>query len=329
MKAVHVLGNRQIAVEDFPDPTPGEGEVLVHVKASGICGSEMGGYRGDRAQAMNSGHECAGEVIDASRASRLKVGDRVGIAAVWGCGECRWCRAGQNTYCDNRRGLGGAHAELVVAPEIWCPKLDDETPYDVGVLLSGDGLGVPYHVSRRSPTVGGMMVAVVGTGPIGLGHCLVQAFLGAEVIALDLSPARLELAQKLGAAHVVNVSEADPIEAVGEITRGMLCDKVIEAAGGPQALKTALRIVGKAGTVVACGEQGAVPISPAEDLIRRDITMMGSWFYQFREQPAMVDLYHRGLRVGDLITHHFPLSEAAQGFRVMDEAKSGKVMLEP
>ncbi|MBI3922461.1 MAG: zinc-binding dehydrogenase [Armatimonadetes bacterium] len=324
-----MLGQSQVTVEDFPDPRLGEGEVLIRIQASALCGSELHGYRGDTGQEFNGGHEAMGVVAEALHTRYLKPGDRVGIHAVWGCGQCRWCASGRYTFCDQRRGTPGTHAELVSAPEHVLLKLEEDISDEVGVLLSGDGLGVPYHVSTRLNTRGGDVVCVIGAGPIGLGNVLIQSFLGAEVVVIDLNDYRLGLARDLGAKHTVNSQTDDAVEAVRQITSGSLADKCIECVGRPETLKLALRLVGKAGTVMAVGEQGDVPLSISEDLIRRDITLMGSWFFHYCEFGAMVNLYRRGLRVDKLVTHRFPLEEAPLAFSEFSAGRTGKVVLQP
>jgi threonine dehydrogenase-like Zn-dependent dehydrogenase len=109
----------------------------------------------------------------------------------------------------------------------------------------------------------------------------------------------------------------------------MLADKCIEAVGSVETVKLALKLVGKGGTVMAVGEHGDVPISPSRDLIRGDITLMGSWFYYYSDYPEMLDLYRRGLPIGRMITDHFPLLEAQTAFRKFANGQAGKVMLEP
>ena len=329
MLGVQLLGNGKVTVREYPNPILTENQVMIQVRDSGICGSEMHAFRGPNKQEFNGGHEVAGVVIDANKSRQLKEGDRVGVHAVWGCGVCRWCLAGKYTFCDNRTGCPGTHAELIAVPEHVCLQLPDEVSFDVGVLLTGDGIGVPYHVSRRLSTKGGDVVCVVGVGPIGLGNIMMQAFLGGEVIALDINDYRLSLAKELGAAHTINPQKIDPGEAVRDITGGMLADKCIEAVGRAETLKLALQLVGKAGMVMAVGEQGDVPVNIGGDLIRRDITLMGSWFYHYAEYPEIVDLYRRGLPVAKVITDHFPLTEAQTAFTKFANGQAGKVMLEP
>ena len=332
MLGVQLLGNEKITVKEYPEPTPtNENDLLIQVKASGICGSEMHGYRDPTPHASNGGHEVAGEVIDAGSSTKFKVGDRVGVHAVRGCGECRWCSVGKYTYCRNHIGGGGTgtHVERLAAPDHVCLRLPEDVPFDIGVLLTGDGCGVPYHVSQRLNTKGGDFVCVLGAGPVGLGNTIVQSFLGAEVIVIDINDYRLSLAKAAGATHTINSKETDPLEAITEITHGMLVDKCIEAAGRPETLRLAFTLVGVAGTIMCVGEQGDLPISPSRDLIRKDITLMGSWFYHYSEYPAMLDLYRRGLPIGRMITDHFPLVEAQTAFSKFADGQAGKVMLEP
>ena len=329
MKAAHVLGHQQVAIIEVPDPVPGEGQVLVRIEASLLCGSEMHGYRGDRPLATNGGHEPAGVVVDASRSRRWHDGDRVGIHAVWGCGQCEWCHRGIYTWCDQKQGCPGAHAELMAVPDHVLAPLPEDLSFEVGALLAGDGLGVPYHTSQRLPSRGGDTVVVVGCGPIGLGNILLHAFRGARVVALDLVPDRLAMARDVGAAETVQSDQVDPLTAVRELTAGRLADAVIEATGRPEGFGLALRLVGKGGTVACCGENREVNLHVGTDLIRRDITLFGSWFFHFREIPDMLDLVRRGLAVEKLVTHHFPLAHIGDAYAAFAAGRVGKPAIRP
>jgi len=328
MLAVKFLGHEKVDVREYPDPQLQEGQVLVRIHASALCGSELHAYRGGQELESNPGHEPAGIVVDAGHSKRWRTGDRVGIHAVWGCGSCHWCAQGIYTFCDAKRGCPGAHAQYMAAPDHVCVPLPDDIPLDVGALLAGDGLGVPYHTSRRLNTRGGDTVAVVGCGPIGQGSVLVQSFLGARVVALDVLPSRLEMARGLGAAETVNVAEADAVEAVRSLTGGRLADAVIEATGRPEGFALALQLVGSAGTIACNGENAEVTLHVGTHLIRRDITLFGSWFYHFREYPEMLDLVRRGLPAHKLIAAHYPLADAQQAFADFASGKVGKAVLE-
>ncbi len=327
MRIARYAGESTIQVVEGPDPIPGPGEVLVETAVSAICGSELHAYRG-AAQSGNGGHEAVGTIVGlGAGVDRLKTGQRVGVSCITGCGQCAYCRKGQYTYCPQVKFYGNMHAERFLASAIACHPLPEDLPWEAGVLLSGDGLGVPYHTSRKITSPEIQTVAVLGVGPIGLGNVLVQAHLGRRVIAVDLSPYRLELARRLGASDVVNASEEDTVSRLRALTYGIGPDVCIEAAGQPETAMACFKAVRTAGMVMFNGEQGALPISPSDQFIRRDITAAGSWFYHFSEFPQMLALYRNGLRLLDLISHCFPFPDADSAYRQFASRQSGKVLL--
>ncbi len=328
MRSVRLEGNGAVRLVEVPNPVPKPGEVLIETAISALCGSELHTYRGAGMKSGNTGHEGAGVVVELGEGvSHLQVGQRVGVSAIAGCGECSYCEKGQYTWCSQRRFYGNMHAARFLAAANACQVLPDDVPWEVGVLISGDGLGVPFHTSTKidSPTI--RTIAIFGTGPIGLGNTLMQAYLGRQVIAVDLSKERLALARKLGAEHALNPKEGDVVERTRALTGGMGVDVAIEAAGRPETVKQCFAAVHPGGTVVFNGEQSTVELSPSEDFIRRDITAVGSWYYHYHEFDSMVALYREGLRVQDLITHHYSLAEADAAFRQFASAKTGKVLL--
>jgi threonine dehydrogenase-like Zn-dependent dehydrogenase len=327
MKIARYAGNGTIEVIEGPDPIPGPGEVVVETAVSAICGSELHAYRGP-AQAGNGGHEAAGTIVAIGEGvDQLNIGQRVGVSAIAGCGKCVHCQKGQYTYCANWKFYGTMHAERFLASAIACHPLPADISWEAGVLLTGDGLGVPFHTSLKIAAAEVQTVAVLGVGPIGLGNVLVQAHLGRQVIAVDLSPYRLELARRLGASSVILAGGDDPTSKLRELTQGIGPDVCIEAAGQPETAMACFNAVRTAGTVIFNGEQGALPLSPSDQFIRRDIHAVGSWFYHFCEFSGMVNLYRNGLRLEELITHSFPLAQADTAYRQFASRQSGKVLL--
>jgi threonine dehydrogenase-like Zn-dependent dehydrogenase len=219
------------------------------------------------------------------------------------------------------------HAQRFLAAANACYPLPDDVSWEAGVLITGDGLGVPYHTSKKIASPDIQTVAIFGVGPIGLGNVLLQTYLGRRVIAVDIVPTRLKMAQKLGASEVVNAAKCDPVERIRTICAGAGADVCIEAAGRPQTALACFAAVRTAGTVVFNGEQGPLPISPSEHFIRRDIAAVGSWFYHFSEIDDMLHLYRSGLRVTDLISHRYPFAEASTAFAHFASAQSAKVIL--
>lgn len=329
MRTVRQEGNCVTTIVEAPDPVPGPGEVVVRTAVSAICGSELHAYRGEGQETGNSGHEGAGIVAAiGDGVANLQLGQRVGVCTVAGCGECSYCAKGKYTWCPDRGGYGSMHAEQFLASANSCHPLPDDVSWDAGVLLTGDGMGVPYHTSTKISAPDIETVAVFGVGPIGMGNVLMQAYLGRRVIAVDISPTRLDMVQQLGASDVVNAKDGDPAEQVRALTGGAGADACIEASGRPEAALACFAAVRTAGTVVFNGEQGELPLSPSDHFIRRDITAVGAWFYHFSEFGRMLELYRNGLRVLDLISHRYPLDQAAAAFELFASAKSAKVLLE-
>jgi len=328
MKIVHNLGNSQIAIEEVPKPQPGPGDVLIQTVMSALCGSEMHDYHKGGHAYGNMGHEGAGIVAELGEGvTSLEVGQRVGVSAIAGCGNCDYCAEGKFTWCTNHRFSGQMHAEYFVTPANGCHRLPDDIDWGVCVLMTGDGLGVPYHTSTKFLDPNAHTVAVFGLGPIGQGNVMFQKYLGRRVIGIDRSPDRLELARQLGADETIAVeADTDVPAAVRALTGGRGADVCLECAGVPITAKQCFAAVRTGGQVIFNGEQPSVDLSPSEDFIRRDITATGSWFYHFSEYAPMLAMYREGLPIGSLITHYYPMEEAATAYQAM-EGKSGKVML--
>lgn len=338
MKAVRFLGNKRIELREYEVPKLKNGQVLLKVKASGLCGSELGPFRssnpsdmpgGERLVSDIPGHEMAGEVVDCGSARNVKVGDRVGVHIFVGCGHCEYCKRGRQAFCDELKIWNGSHAEFIAVPEDYCLPLPEEVSYDGGVLLSGDAVGVAYHVSKRLRISALDTVAVIGAGPIGLGIILVLKFLGARVLAVDLIDYRLNLAKEFGADYVVNPRRGNTEERMRDLTRGKGVDIAVECVGKDTTTNFGLNIVKKKGALVLIGETPRAVVKPSEQIIHREITLMGSLYYYINEYDEILNLYHQGLPAEKLITHRFSLQDIEKAFRLFEEGRTGKVIINP
>lgn len=299
---------------DSPEPEPGPNEVLLRVEASAICGSEMQAPLGS-----NPGHEAAGVLEHVPAGAALAVGERVGVSAVTGCGVCSSCLNGIALHCANGfRVQTGMHAEYLTAPLSAIRKLPADTPPEVAVLLSGDGLGVPVRALRRTPSGESTHVLVIGLGPIGLAHTLVRSHAGAHVSAIEPSEYRRLLGRKLGAGVVV---------APGVVLDDPQPDLVIECTGLPSCIQFAFSSVRAGGTVLQSGECPGVELDPSSMIIRREVTYTGAWYYADEDYPDMVQLVESGLDIASLITHTFPASEVADAYRQFCAKCTGKVII--
>ena len=328
MRSLKYEGQGKISIVEAPDPTPGVGEVVIKTVYSAICGSELHTYRGEGSPQGNSGHEAVGIVAQLGEGvTNLVVGQRVGVSCIAGCGACPYCLKGQYTWCRQYRFYGSMHAEKFIASANACHSLPDDIAWEAGVLLTGDGIGVPYHTSKKIASPDIQTVAILGVGPIGLGNVLMQSYLGRRVIAVDLSETRINIAKDLGADSAVNASQENTVERILALTGGTGADVCIEAAGEPETALECFAAVRTAGTVVFNGEQKALPISPSDHFIRRDITAVGSWFYHFSEFAGMLNLYRNGLQIENLITDKFAFTDAAAAYTKFAAREAGKVLL--
>ena len=195
-----MTGGATARVIDAPAPQPQPGEVLIQTARSAICGSEMKTYRGAGISGGNSGHEAVGSVIElGAGVTSLRVGQRVGVSAVVGCGDCAECARGRFTWCVAARSRSRMHAEQFVIHARCCSPLPDDLPWEPATLLTGDGLGVPWHSAKKIDRADINTIVVMGLGPIGLGNVLLQAHLGRRVIGVDLIDYRIDFAKQLGA----------------------------------------------------------------------------------------------------------------------------------
>jgi L-iditol 2-dehydrogenase len=313
MRALSFQAPDDVALVEAPQSEPGPGEALVRIAASAICGSELHAEPGS-----NPGHEAAGTVERAPADSGFEPGELVGISAVTGCGECEWCRRGIQLYCQvDRRVHTAMHADYVAVPISALRRVPAGTPARDAVLISGDALGVPVRAHRRVPSSEGERVLVLGAGPVGLGHVLVRAHVGAEVVVVEPSSYRRELALALGASAAIEPSaDVEPTP-----------NLVIECTGIPAIVQQALALVEPGGTVLQSGICRSVEISPTETFVSREVTYTGAWYYADEDYPEIVSLYESGLAVERMITHDFPAEEIGDAYRAFVGKDSGKVVL--
>jgi threonine dehydrogenase-like Zn-dependent dehydrogenase len=328
MLGVVFAGRSEVELREFPDPEPKPGEALVRMAVSAICGSEMHSYHSaEGSGGALVGHEMVGEVIAVNETRHIGVGDRVALQIMTGCGRCSHCSRGDFEHCSEMGYLIGGHAELIAAPEMCCLRLPDSVNWERGVLLGGDTIGTTYRALKRLGVSALDTVAVLGCGPIGLGMLALLRFLGARAIAADLSRYRRALAQKLGAWSVIDPNESGTVERIRDLTDGVGVSVALDCSPHSDTVKAALECVAKFGRVAFVGEKGDSTIHPSGHFIRNEITAIGSWYFNPSDYFEIMDLYARGLRVDDLVTHRFALDQAGEAFATFASGESGKVLI--
>ncbi len=339
MRAAMYYANDDVRMVDLPKPQIRSGEILVRVRTSGICGSDvMEWYRKPKAPLV-LGHEIAAEVVEVgSGVDTVKRGDRVFVSHHVPCGQCRYCLAGHETVCDTLRTTNfdpGGFAEFVRVPAInvkhgvlALPKaISDEEAVFI------EPLACVIRGQRLAELRPGHTVLVIGSGVAGLLHVkLAKASGAAKVIATDLVESRRAAARKAGADLVLDGRDDVPTK-VRDGNEGHLADLVVTCTGAPKAIAQGIASVDRGGTILffAPTDPSAKIEIPFNALWREEITTVGSYGGSPQDIRAAITLLaERKIAVADLITHVLPLAEAAKGFRLVAQARDSlKVVLRP
>lgn len=343
MKALLLSEYKELNVTDFDKPEIGGNDVLVQVKACGICGSDIHGYDGSsgrRIPPLVMGHEAAGVVAEVGRqVSNFKAGDHITFDSTVSCGECYFCRRGSINLCDNRMVLGvscgeyrrhGAFAEYVSVPQHICYQLPSDLPFEHAAMI--EAVSVAVHAANRTPVTLGDTAVVVGSGMIGL--LAIQAIRLAgcsQVIAVDLDAGRLEKARALGADIGLKADEVDVPEHVRKLTGGRGADVVLEVVGATPTIKTAIESARKGGAITLVGNLAPNVEMPLQSIVTRELSVYGTCASS-GEYPACIDLLASGaIRVEDMITATASLDEGVDWFARLYAGEPGamKVILDP
>lgn len=319
MKALVYEGAWQMPLREVDAPEPGANDVLISVRAVGVCGSDVHGFMGvtgRRKPPIVMGHEFSG-VVSAVGADvkNYKVGDRVIAQPLLTCGECENCRAGRPNICLNRGGLGmnmnGAYADAVRVPEKMLYRLPDEMTWEQGALV--EPLAVALHAVNLTPFQLMDTVMIVGAGTIGLLTLMAARLKGAgKIIITDANIHRLDVARALGADMAVNVKEQDPVEIVKAETNGAGAPAVIEAVGIAATAQQALAATRPGGHVTWIGNSQPTVEINMQTIVTRELTLHGA--YGFNEEFARsIEVIRMGrLDVKQLVERTASLEEGPQ-----------------
>lgn len=321
-------------------PQIGDGEVLVRVDASAICGTDVHIYKWDEwsrsriKPPLIFGHEFCGTVVEVGEnVDNVKEGEFVSAEGHFTCGDCFFCRTAQGHICQNVEIIGvdvnGCFAEYVRVPaeNIW--KIKYDLPLEVAAIH--DPLGNAVHTAMMD-NLTAQSVAVIGCGPIGLAAVAIARHAGAsKIFATDINEYRLNLAGKLGADRVINVSEEDPVKVIQEGTGGLGVDVMLEMSGHPVAINQGLAAMRNGGWTSLLGiPSNPVKIDLSKNIIFKGITIYGvngrrmwdTWY-------KMAKLLEGGLQIEPLITHRFAFEDYEEAFQLALSGNCGKIILYP
>ena len=339
MRGAVFLGNRKVEIRTFPDPVPGPGEVVIEMKASGLCGSDLKFYRSAPGEAQASlglgnlkdpfigGHEPCGVVAARGPGVSEKeapIGQRVMDHHYAGCGVCKHCRVGWSQLC--KAGITvygvtahGGHAQYLKVPARTLVPLPDELSFVAGAAVSC-GTGTAYGALRRMNAVGGATLAVFGQGPVGISATLLGAKMGMRVIAVEKNAARRALAKQFGADVALESSDS-----LKDLTKGEGVDLALDTTGAAEARIAAIRSAKTWGTVCFVGEGGDVTINVSPDMLRKQLTIIGSWTFSAMGQAECARfVVDNRIDLEKIFSHRWKLDEASEAYRVFDTQSTGK-----
>ena len=316
MKILKAFGPQDLRIAEVPIPEPGPGQVLIKVRTSGICGSDKWLWNVTGETDAIAGHEVAGDVCKlGGGVYSLSEGDRVAVNNVGGCGTCLACRGGKFVKCPNWDGSGDVNngfGEYLVAPAINCMKIHPGLDYIEGALII-DNWGTPYGGIVRANVKQGMDVIVNGCGPIGQAATALCTAAGAYVVAVDPIEYRRQFALKNGAKTALHPNELP--HAAKNLTDGLGAHVLLECSGTGEAYDNCLKSLRIGGTLVSIGEHAQINLNVSEQIIRRSLTIAGTWY---STMPQSVEIMHMAvcgkINLKCFLTHVVSLEEAAKLF---------------
>lgn len=283
MKAVYMKEPWQIEVADRPAAKAGNGEALLKIRSAGICGSDIGAFRGTNGLVSYPrviGHELAGEILSIPEANKkgLKVGDRVIVDPYLYCGECYACSIGRTNCCTGLNVLGvhvdGGMSETFAHPADRLIKVPDDMPWDI--IPMAEPLTIALHGLHRLGLNNGEHIAIFGAGPIGLLAAMSALAYNAVPVMIDLVEERLAFSRELGVPHTINLTKDDLVAKVSEITGGRMAECVMEASGANAAIRSTLDIVSHAGRIALTGWPKQETPLPTDMITKKEVDIRGA-----------------------------------------------------
>ena len=334
-------GNDTAELREFDVPAPGHGEVLIKMKSSTICGSDirciyhehLGKGPEGYVPGMIAGHEPCGQIIETGPGCRrFKIHDRVVVYHISGCGVCNDCRRGYMISCTSeyRRAYGwqrdGGMAEYLLAEEKDLVYLPAELSYSDGAQIAC-GFGTVYEGLENIGVCGNDTVLITGLGPVGLATAMLCKAMGAEkIFGIETIDERLAIARNMGLFDEVLAAGNDNVRQIRGLTGGHGVERSVDCSANAGARLTCIQAARKWGKIVFLGEGGTCDFQPSRDLIHDQKTIYGSWVTNIWRMEELVERIVRwGIRPESLITHRFPLKDVSSAYALMASGKCGKV----
>jgi len=337
MTAVYLPGNKQVDIRTAIVPEPGPDEVLVEVKASCICRSDLSLYYGNAvisggdSDQFICGHEPSGIVVKTGEAvTEFSVGDNVAVYLAVGCGVCHHCRTGHNYLCAKWKCLGftmdGGNAEFLRVPARNLLKTPKGMSH-LAAAISTDAFGTLFSACRKVGVNGLSTIGIWGLGPMGAAGTMAAKAMGGSVVALDPVAERREFAKELGADLVLDPTAPDALNQIREFSGGEGLSGAIDCSGSSQAHNMALEAAAPMARLALIGESQETTIKTSDHMIRKQLTVFGSWYFSINEYEDILSLIKsHNVDLERLATHTFDLKDADKAFRMFDNRETEKAV---
>jgi L-iditol 2-dehydrogenase len=336
MKKAVILGEREAGLVEVPDPQPREDWALVKVHVTPMCTEYKMFVAGRRAEHL--GHEAAGEVVAVAQPGCVEVGDRVVVMPQWPCGKCALCVTGDYIHCQNNTDFStftgspegqATYAQYLLKPSWLLPKIPDGVSYELASLALC-GLGPSFGAFDAMGVDAFDTVLITGLGAVGLGAVTNAKYRGARAIGVESIPYRAERAKELGADAVINPDDEDALNQVLDLTDGIGVDKSLDCAGVVAAQRFCIDATRRKGHVAFVGECGdELPIRVSPDMIRKGLTIHGSWHYNLSLYPKIMQVIQGSPVIEKLISHVLPMSHIQEALELSASHQCAKILLKP
>lgn len=336
MKLVAITGEKQAELTERTAPQPRGDVAVMKVLVAPACTEYKMYAAGHISDCL--GHEAAGEVAFIDKATRARVGDRVVAMPQFSCGHCALCATGDYIHCENGRDVHGetdsecgaaAYAQYLLKPEALLLPIPDDISLD-HASMACCGLGPTFGAMQRLRVDAFDTIVITGMGPVGLGGVINATQRGARVIAVEAHPYRAKLAYDLGARSVIDPGDPDAAKQIRVLTGGLGADKAIDCSGAPAAQMLLIDSVRRRGAIAFIGEGGEISLHVSNHLLRKGLTLHGSWHWNMRDAPRLWQVIRRrGAIIDRLITHRFALSQVRDAWELQLTGNCGKVLLYP
>ena len=326
MKAIKLTEPGRAECVNINVPVPGNGEALIRIMAAGICGSDIGAYRGTNKQVSYPriiGHELAGiiEEIPEDNPKGLKPGDKVIVDPYLYCGKCYPCNIGRTNCCTSLRVLGvqtdGGMAEYYCHPADMLIKIPEDMEWEEAVMA--EPLTISLHGIHRGGLRAGEYCVIIGAGPIGLMAGMAAKVYGAHAILLDLVQERLDFAKELGIEYVINPAKEDAAGVVEKITGGMMAQQVMECSGSNKAVISCLGLVSHAGRITLTGWSSDMTPIPTDVITRKEIDIRGARTSAGEFEEAIQLIYTNKVEVTKILSKTVRLDDAPKAIRDIEK----------